>query len=378
MNEYDEGLDYFKLLPTQLDKSAFQDLIEQRLTLKTRFSEAFDFFRKQLAGEDSDGIVIDFDGLFEVVQSRLTVVAIHLGDTDDPYLIFESLNAKGAPLTQADLIRNYLLLRIPSNNQLQVYEEAWLPMQSLLGDHLTEFMRQYLMQSGEEVSKSAIYSVLKKRLQDSDEDDVAEELRTMQRMSLLYAQIVGLTSAPNDLVASMLSRLRRWEVSTANTFILSLLALNAGHNISSVDVLSCLKCLESFVVRRAVCGVPTNQLKRIFISIIKEIPTTDVPTWLVTTLSAGSSGRRWPKDEEFSESLQRYRAYANPLDRCKFVLETIELGYGHKERTTFESATIEHVMPQTLSEKWKLDVGPDVELVHEKWIDRLGVPSRGW
>ena len=148
--------------------------------------------------------------------------------------------------------------------------------------------------------------------------------------------------------------------------------MNAKDQISSVDVLSCLKCLESFVVRRAVCSVPTNQLKRIFISIIKEIPTTDVPTWLVTTLSSGSSGRRWPKDEEFSESLQRYRAYANPLDRCKFVLETIELGYGHKERTSFESATIEHVMPQTLSEKWKLDIGADAELVHDKWIDRLG------
>ena len=82
------------------------------------------------------------------------------------------------------------------------------------------------MLSGEEVAKSAIYSVLKNRLANSDEHLVANELRTMQKMSLLYAHIVGLTSAGNPKIAMALSRLRRWEVATANTFILRVLKIN--------------------------------------------------------------------------------------------------------------------------------------------------------
>lgn len=129
--DYDE-LDYFKLLPTQPDRPAFQALVGAKPQPGTRFTEALEFFKKKIAGTDSDGEKLDLDRLTNAIQNRLTVVAIHLGDTDDPYLIFESLNAKGAPLTQADLIRNYLLLRLHSNAQQKSYEEAWLPMQALL------------------------------------------------------------------------------------------------------------------------------------------------------------------------------------------------------------------------------------------------------
>ena len=372
VNEYDEGLDYYKLLPTQLDRDAFKELVSENYSTKSRFLDAFEFYRKRLSGEDSDGTPIDVEKLFEVIQSRLTVVAIHLGDADDPYLIFESLNAKGAPLTQADLIRNYLLLRLPGSNQQKVYEEAWLPMQSLLtGEHLTEFMRQYLMLSGEEVAKSAIYSVLKNRLANSDEHLVANELRAMQRMSLLYAHIVGLTLASDPKIAMALSRLRRWEVATANTFILRVLKINEDDGMAAEEVINILGCIESFVVRRAVCNVPTNQLKRVFLSLVKEMPEIEVLDWLLTTLSVGTSGRRWPKDEEFADALGQYRAYANPIDRCKFVLEALELGYGHKEPASFDAASIEHIMPQTLSAEWKADLGDEWNAIYEKWLDRL-------
>jgi hypothetical protein len=301
------------------------------------------------------------------------VVSIHLGDADDPYLIFESLNAKGAPLTQADLIRNYLLLRLHPKEQQSVYESAWLPMQTLLtGGHLTEFMRQFLMLTGEEVLQSGIYSVLKKRLVSMPDATVADELRRMQRASVIYAQVVGITSPNDHGIANGLARLRRWEVATANPFILKLLDACSRDLVSTADVVSCLGIIESFVVRRAVCAVPTNQLKRIFLSITKEMPTTQVAPWLSETLGAGGSGRRWPKDEEFRDELLRYRAYAQPLDRCRFILETIELWHNHKENATFSNATIEHVMPQTLTDEWRAMLGENADSVHERWIDILG------
>ncbi|WP_424362717.1 DUF262 domain-containing protein [Methylocystis parvus] len=372
INEDDEALDYFKLLPTQPDREPFQSLIAEKPSQKTRFSDAFDFFTKKLKGSDSNDNVIDTDRLFETIQNRLTVVSIHLGETDDPYLIFESLNAKGAPLTQADLIRNYLLLRLHSSEQQKIYEAAWLPLQHCLGDHLTEFMRQFLMLTGEEVAKSAIYSVLKHRLLNYSEIAISSELHRMYKVARLYAQIIGISAAPEEIVAKRLARLRRWEVATANPFILKLMELYSDGGLGAAEVVACLDLIESFTVRRTICGVPTNQLKRIFLSATKDMPQGGVASWFADFLASGASGRRWPKDEEFEEALFRYRAYAPPHDRCKFILENLEETFGHKEPVMFSDATIEHVMPQTLTAVWQTNLGSQAEDIHEKWLDLLG------
>ena len=100
--------------------------------------------------------------------------------------------------------------------------------------------------------------------------------------------------------------------------------------------------------------------------------TGDIAAWLSAMLAEGVSGRRWPKDEEFRDFLFRYRAYSNPLTRCKFILESLEDCYGHKEPASYESATIEHIMPQTLTAQWRDDLGPDVTAIHEKWLDLIG------
>jgi len=373
INEDDEGLDYYKLLPTQPDRDAFMDMIHERAISGDKFAAAYNFFKDKIAGKDLDDVGIDLDRLSSTLQNRLTVVAIHLGETDDPYLIFESLNAKGAPLTQADLIRNYLLLRLHSNEQQAAYERSWLPMQSrLAGDHLTEFMRQYLMQSGEEVARSSIYAVLKKRLLSVKDPEIALELQNMEQSSTLYADIVGLSSSLPSEITGRLARLRRWDIATANPLILKLLLAHRKRSVSTAEVVEVLHLIESFAVRRTICAVPTNQLKRIFLAVTKEMPDTDVAAWLRRNLSAGQSGRRWPRDDEFRESLARYRAYAQPIDRCKFILETLEDAHGHKEGAKFEDATVEHIMPRTLSDEWKQVLGERYGDVHERWLDIIG------
>jgi uncharacterized protein with ParB-like and HNH nuclease domain len=373
VNEDDEGLDHYKLLPTQPDREAFKALVAGSPLEGSRFAQAVDFFCKKLAGADSDGEPIQLDQLSSAIQNRLTVVAIHLGDTDDPYLIFESLNAKGAPLTQADLIRNYLLLRLHSNAQQAAYEQAWLPMQTLLpAENLTEFMRQFLMTAGEDVAKSSIYAVLKKQLLAVPDDEIADELLKMQHSSTLYASIVGLTQHEDPALAEGLARLRRWEVATANPFLLKLLDAHSQGRVSAKDVAACLAVIESYAIRRTVCAVPTNQLKRIFLSLTKEMPVRDVSSWLRSTLAEGASGRRWPKDDEFREALSRYRAYAPPVDRCLFLLESLEASYKHKEAAHFQNATIEHVMPQSLTPEWEAMLGSEAGATHDRWLNCIG------
>jgi len=372
VNEDDEGLDRYKLLPTQPDRQSFFALIDSAPEPTSTFGKAHQYFRERMQGVDLDDAPIDLDRLTAALNGGLVVVSIHLSDADDPYLIFESLNAKGASLTQADLIRNYVLFKIPQDEQEQVYSELWLPMQQKLDTpELTEFMRQYLMQDGEEVSKSSIYGTLKKKLIDAKGVSVKERMRDLAASADRYAWIIGKHSTGEASITKALARLRRWEISVTNPVILKILGLCHDEKVATVEVVDVLRIMESFAVRRAVCSVPTNQLKKIFLGIAKDMPATDLPAWLRQNLAAGSAGRRWPKDEEFAEGLLLYRAYGQ-VDRCKFILESLEDAHEHLEAVGYSNATIEHVMPRTLTDAWKTALGPTYNDVHERWLDVLG------
>jgi uncharacterized protein with ParB-like and HNH nuclease domain len=144
-NEGYEGIDFFKLMPTQGDRDLYAPLIqgEDQNLPESQFKKAYEYFRKRLRERNSEDKATDPKRVLEIIETRLLAVMINLSDTDDPYLIFESLNFKGSPLEQADLVRNYFLMRFPVTDQQAVYDGLWLPMQNRLGPNLTEFMRHF-------------------------------------------------------------------------------------------------------------------------------------------------------------------------------------------------------------------------------------------
>ena len=84
---------------------------------ESQFKKSYDFFKRRLRDPNEDSRKIDPKRILEIIKKRLMVVMINLSETDDPYLIFESLNFKGSPLEQADLVRNYFLMRFPVTDQ---------------------------------------------------------------------------------------------------------------------------------------------------------------------------------------------------------------------------------------------------------------------
>lgn len=377
LNEDEEGLDYYKILPTQSDRAGFEAILKSPdAASESPFKRAFSFFRSRLLGKDSDDRAIDLPRLLETVQTRITVVSIHLGDNDDPYLIFESLNAKGTPLNQADLVRNYILLRIPPNEQQAVYDAHWLPLQDRLSGNLPEFIRQYLvMERGEDVIKGNVYAVLKRQIAEVEpHHNVATQLARMTRFSSFYKHITepdGVPEAQAELSRS-LARLSRWELATSHPLLLKLYGLHADGRLSVTDFCTCIKMVESFAVRRAICGVQTNQLKRTFISLAKDVDPSRPLDALVRNLAGGQLGRRWPKDIEFDAAWVTYRAYSNPTDRCRFILESLEREHPHKEPASLEKVQIEHVLPQTPTPEWHRELGATTDSQREAWTHTIG------
>ena len=156
INEFADGDDYFKLLPTQGDREHYKNIIRGQISNDddARLAKAYRYFESEIRKSE-----LELRKIKDVVEKSLSIVRVLLDEREDPYIVFESLNAKGRSLSQADLIRNYFLMKIHTSEQEKIYNTFWRPMEKILGEaNLTEFMRHYLiMLRGDVVKKGDVY-----------------------------------------------------------------------------------------------------------------------------------------------------------------------------------------------------------------------------
>ncbi len=377
INRHYDGADRLKLLPTQGDREVYKRLILDRAlsTTSSRVKDAYEFFRQRLK-ENHEAEPIDAMHLLETIEHSLQVVMINLGETDDPYLIFESLNAKGTPLTQADLVRNYVLMKFrhsleAGGEQERVYENYWRPLQDSLDAGLPEFLRHYCMKDGTTVEKRTVYTAIKKLLsQMTDAGALEAELKDMARLGDYYSRFIDPSKEADSEVRSRLAAFVELDVTTGYPLLLRLFDSRARQTISDGDFKVCLFLIESFVVRRAICTVPTNSLGKMFTQWSKDYRETDVVNWLGARMAAGSGNARWPNDTAFKTAFQTSEQYGRKATR--HVLVSLEISFDHKEPADLGNATIEHVMPQELSPTWKEMLGARCADGHETLLHTFG------
>lgn len=168
-NKHFDDPERLKIVPAHGDRKAYASLVDGLdYDDEHPMTHAVEFFLKKMKGMDTDDKPIDADRLLQVISRKFLVVMINLTENDDPFLTFESLNFRGEPLTQADLVRNYVLMQFEHSSapdggeQERVHRYKWLPMEELLGDHLQEFLRHCAMTGGDNVRKGHIYAALKR------------------------------------------------------------------------------------------------------------------------------------------------------------------------------------------------------------------------
>ncbi|MBK1835539.1 DUF262 domain-containing protein [Roseibacillus ishigakijimensis] len=379
-NPHEEEPDDLKLVPTQVDREAFKALVRSKESdefAESRVFQAYNYFKRALEGSDEEGEPLDARIVLDVICQALLVVMINLSESDDPYLIFESLNHKGEPLTQSDLVRNYILMRFPHTTssggvQQQIYDSMWKPMEDALGTEVSEFMRHYLMRLGKNVRKSEIYTAMKAHFQPlEDSEAVKAGLGEMKRAAFAYEKFLQPDKLDNPRASAKLHALAALDTKVFYPLLLRLYDSYAVEALSTDEFVHCLTLIESFYVRRAVCGVPTNALNKVSLELCGQYPDDGIVAWLRDRLKTGNGGRRWPTDEEFEESLTRDRVYQRKKV-VRFLLVELEIAQKHKEPVDPNSATIEHILPQTLTQEWKVELGNDWELTFERWLDTLG------
>jgi uncharacterized protein with ParB-like and HNH nuclease domain len=366
VNPYKRGTDYYKLMPTQIDREEFQKLIQNQLDgNESQIKKAYNYFDSKLKRNP-----IEKDKLKKLITNYLSIVSIVLDNDDNPYLVFESLNAKGRPLTQADLIKNYFFMRIHYDQQNEVYTHYWQPMESRLGDKLTDYIRHYLMMDGAIVKQNDVYHSLKEKV---DQNNAIEYLINLSRTSIYYQKLIFPENESNISIRKYLVRLNRIEVTTAYPLLLNFYKAFISNSIGSVQFTELLKLLENYLIRRFVCGLPTNQLNKVFPTIIMAL-ITNYKQQYIEGIKTILPSKGYPKNSAFRKSILESKLYGggDRSIKTKLILESIEESFAHREAVPFNNLSIEHIMPQTLSEWWQHYLGEEWEIVYELQLHNIG------
>lgn len=372
LTAYEVGDEQLKVLPTQGDREAFRAIIRCESPLNSRLTDCHHFFCSRL--KDRKGLSGDFlERFYLVVVDRLSLVGITCDEKDNPHLIFESLNAKGEKLTAADLIRNFLLMRIHVNEQQNVFDKHWRPIQEALDDQLTEFVRHYLMKEGKIIKSADIYFELKDRLSNATPDQTKCFLADLHRHGMYYARFINPAKYENDSdISAPLSRLRVIEATVAYPLLLRVFDAVHQGSLPHAQLLQVLNILESFLIRRSVCGYPSNQLRKILPPIFDAVGGPGES--FVAGIREQLGGKRCPDDKTFADALLTQPLYATAKrgTRLRIMLERLEESFEHKEPADVSPAQIEHVMPQTLTPEWVVELGDDAQEHHARLLHTIG------
>lgn len=373
-NEFASNDHKYKVLPTQADRQAYRILVEEGPSKddRSRASGTYRYFHERIRKTRIDDASLDLKKLEQVIVGGLELVSITLEDADNEYRIFESLNATGTPLTQSDLLRNYFFMRLPATEHEEIYDSVWLPMQELLGGALESFFRYEYMSGGQFVREGDVYQAWKKRLDPLGPEELIERLKYLSRNARFYRRLIAPEDEPDVDIARGLSRLNRWGGQTVHTFLLNMYRRYDEGVVSAGEYAEILKLIESFLVRRFFARIPTNQLNRLFIRLAWQLPEGHGPVE-ATRLALSDPGRRWPRDEDFHEGVLRLPLFIEGrYKQRRLILETLEESYGSKESVVLSELSIEHVMPQTLSEEWKDALGESDVAKHSRVLHLLG------
>jgi uncharacterized protein with ParB-like and HNH nuclease domain len=352
VNPEETGERNFKLLLSQTDKASLMALVsdgEPPQQPSIRIKANFDSFRRWL-GEGQVELSTLCRGL-----AKLVVVDIALTrDQDNPQLIFESMNSTGKELSQADLIRNFILMGLEPVLQTKLYEQFWRPMelefgQEAYGTHFDGFMRHYLtVMTGEIPNIGAVYDAFKSHAQTSRADfpDDRSHIESLVREIRDYARhfcTMALGSDPDTDLRLAFHDLRELKVDVAYPFLLELYHDYKADMLSKVDLLACVRLIEAYVFRRAICAIPTNSMNKTFATFTKALKKDRYLEGVQAHFLSLPSYRRFPSNDEFRRDFQTRDLY-NFRSRS-YWLRRLE-NHGRKERVAVDEYTIEHILPQ--------------------------------
>jgi uncharacterized protein with ParB-like and HNH nuclease domain/predicted transport protein len=372
-NVQEEGNRQHKLVLRRHDQATLEALLDRKelpREVSGNIRENYEFFRERLNDADPEEI---YRGI-----SRLIVVDVTLGSDDDPQLIFESLNSTGMDLSQSDLIRNFILMRLPEREQTRLYETYWSRIENLFrGSESTfdGFIRDYIAlrtQASKQEKTDQIYFAFRREFGSIGVD--SKQLEFLLDELLRFARYHAAFSIGTEAAAALrepLARLRR-QVDVPATLIMRLFdCFDRLGKLTIEQFAEGIRLIDSYVFRRAICGEQTRGYWQVFANLAYRIEPDRPFESLIVGLARQRDNYRFPNDEDFRRALQEDDIYGKRV--CFDLLDRLE-NFGSKEPTDTSNYSIEHIMPrnENLAPEWRAMLGENWQDVQHQWIHRLG------
>ena len=370
-----------KVLPTQADRASYLAVVRSAPDAggSNNVGEAYNHFRAKLAAADDPEEPQDLEEIENVVVNGLALVVVTAEPRDNAHRIFESLNNTGLQLTQSDLLKNYLFMRLGEGGT-DVYESVWLPLEKkLTAENLELLFWLDLVQTDERAKQSDTYVGQQKRLERfSEPSEIEEEIVRIAKLGDVLATILEPSHEPDPDVRRRLTRIRAWGSTTAYPVVMRILDRRAAGTASTQQVLDALTYLESYFVRRIVIGRATSGLNRTLLQGVSAIG--DAAEIDVALRDYLSQGRKFfGTDRQVRDAVESVPFYwQGRAAQKKLILLWLEESFGSKEIIDAKNLTIEHVLPQTLTDAVRdtfarsLPEEADVAHEHDRLVHTIG------
>ena len=372
-----------KLVPIENDRIAYDKIFneEDSFDEDSKVTRNYRHFYNLLTRKPQ---ALSFDQLLDAIE-RLQIISIELDSDDDAQLIFESLNSTGLALTEADKIRNYLLMSLTPEEQHMCFKNYWQKIEQATENQPTKFLRDYLtiqQQLQRPVRQSNIYYEWKKYM---DGHERKEELVKMLDYAHYYQQVTEAKLSTAKLSEKM-RHICNIETDVTNVFFIQFLKYASANSLSEDEIFKVIDLVENYLARRIVCNMPGNALTQVFCALHKDV-LKSIEEYSSANVELGNSysdilayhimrrdgNYQLPRDMQFVESIKTRDAYHMLKPFQIFLFERLENSV-HGEYNDVatdmkkKDATIEHIMPQTLNGDWKAMLGDNFEEIQDKYL----------
>lgn len=371
-NTHGKGDRRYKLHLRRADQETLVGLLDgkEQANASERIRINLRFFEDQLETADLE---IVYRGIKKLVAVDVSLTR----GQDDPQMIFESLNSTGLDLTQADLIRNFVLMGQEEQLQTELYQDYWQPIEIAFGSRyrtdFDKFVRDYLtlqLKPSKQLKADEIYQQFRTYFQGiASSNPIVDLLADLKRFGAYYVAF-SLGQEPNPKLKEAFRRLRLLVEVTSAVMIKLYDCYDRTKTLSLDEFVEAAELLESYIFRRSVCDMQTRSLGQIFSSLTYRIKEETPLLSLKVALHRQAKKRRFPSDAEFREGLETRDVY--DMRHSHYLLDRLE--NDSKEKIDTSTFTIEHIMPQhpELPVEWQTMLGPNWKNVQEVWLHRLG------
>lgn len=367
----------YKLILTNEDKTTlikilnnlkFNETVDFNDDDSVRIHENYTFFRNKV---NVDNIEYIFKGL-----EKLLIIYVALEhNIDNPQLIFESLNSTGLELSQADLIRNYILMGLSPYEQEKLYNNYWYKIEKLFKDYNSEvfdkFIRDYLTVKTDKVPTfKNIYFDFK--LYSKTFDNIEVLVKDVFKFAQ-YLSCISQGKEKNEKLKKALDSLESLGYDVTYPYMLHLYQDYEKGKLSGDEFIKIIKYTESYLLRRLICNIPTPSLNKTFAKMYNDIDTENYLESYKVVLLLKENYQRMPNNEEFRRNFLERDIYNLRGKNKEYIFDKLE-NWNSKEKTPIQNYTIEHIMPQNLnlSDEWINDLGPNYEEIQSKYLHTIG------